>query len=266
MSRTRKIVIAVCALAVLGVLGAYGYILFVKEDAPDALDSGDLDAALGGTDTTAADTTIVVDVTTDAATATTAAETPATTAADAASATTAAAADGVSGVWNITQDSTLGYRVSEVLGGVDTEGAGRTNQVTGTLTIEGTTATAAEFTVDMASVVSDSDRRDGQFRTRIMTVDEFPTSTFVLTSPIEFGAIPADGEQITATATGDLTLRGVTNSVTFDVTAQIENGKIGVLGSIPVKFSDYEIPDPSNGFATVKDNGLLEFVLVFEKA
>ena len=43
-------------------------------------------------------------------------------------------------------------------------------------------------------------------------------------------------------------------------------GKIGVLGSIPIAFSDYEIPDPSNGFATVKDNGLLEFVLVFEQA
>lgn len=265
MSRTRKIVIAVCVVAVLGVLGAYGYILFVKEDAPDALDSGDLDAALGGSDTTeAAATTVVLD---DTAAATTVAEAPATTAADAAATTAPAATDdGVSGVWNITQDSTLGYRVSEVLGGVDTEGAGRTNQVTGTLTIDGTTATAADFTVDMASVTSDSDRRDGQFRDRIMSTDEFPTSTFVLTSPIEFGTTPADGEQITATATGDLTLRGVTKSVTFDVTAQIENGRIGVLGSIPVVFSEYEIPDPSNGFATVKDNGLLEFVLVFEKA
>lgn len=257
MSRTRKIVIAVCVVAVLGVLGTYGYILFVKEDAPDALDSGDLDAALGGSDpTAAADTTVVVD---DTAAATTVAEPTATT-------TASAADDDVSGVWSITQDSTLGYRVSEVLGGVDTEGAGRTNQVTGTLTIEGSTATAAEFTVDMASVTSDSDRRDGQFRSRIMSTDEFPTSTFVLTSPIEFGAVPAEGEQITATATGDLTLRGVTKSVTFDVTAQIENGRIGVLGSIPVLFSDYQIPDPSNGFATVKDNGLLEFVLVFEKA
>jgi polyisoprenoid-binding protein YceI len=99
-----------------------------------------------------------------------------------------------------------------------------------------------------------------------MSTDDFPTSTFVLTTPIEFGSIPAEGESITASATGDLTLRGVTRSVTFDLTAQIEGGRIGVLGSIPVLFSDYEIPDPSNGFAVVKDNGLLEFVLVFDKA
>jgi polyisoprenoid-binding protein YceI len=268
MSRTKKIVLAVVALAVLGVGAVYGYILFIKEDAPPALDEGDLADALAGT-------TIAPDAgtaTTDAVTATTEAAT-ATTAADAGSATTAAPADpsadggdGVDGTWTITDESTLGYRVSEVLGGVDTEAAGRTNQVTGTLTIDGTTATAAEFTVDMASVASDESRRDGQFRTRIMSTDDFPTSTFVLTAPIEFGSIPADGESITATATGDLTLRGVTNSVTFDVTAQISGGKIGVLGAIPIAFSDYEIPDPSNGFATVKDNGSLEFVLVLTKA
>lgn len=252
MSRTRKIVIAVCALAVLGVLGAYGYILFIKDDAPAALDESDLDAALGAT-TVPADSATTEPAATETTTA-------------AASDETGAAADGVDGVWNITDESTLGYRVSEVLGGVDTEGAGRTNQVTGTLTIEGTSATAAEFTVDMASVTSDESRRDGQFRTRIMSTDEFPTSTFVLTAPIVFGGVPAEGESITATATGDLTLRGVTNSVTFEVTAQLSGGKIGVLGSIPIAFSDYEIPDPSNGFATVKDNGLLEFVLVFERA
>jgi polyisoprenoid-binding protein YceI len=262
MSNTRKIVIAVCAVLVLGAGAFYGYIAFIREDAPEALDAADLDAALGGTDTTAAATDTTAAATEEATPATTAAPDPAAPATTAAPAPTG----DVSGVWNISQDSTLGYRVSEVLGGVDTEGAGRTNQVTGTLTIEGTAATAAEFTVDMASITSDSDRRDGQFRDRIMSTNDFPTSTFVLTSPIEFGAIPAEGEQITATATGDLTLRGVTRSVTFDVTAQIEGGRIGVLGSIPVLFSDYEIPDPSNGFAVVKDNGLLEFVLVFDKA
>ena len=31
-----------------------------------------------------------------------------------------------------------------------------------------------------------------------MSADEFPTATFTLTEPIELGAIPADGEQITA--------------------------------------------------------------------
>jgi len=250
VSRNRKIIIAACAALVLAVGGVYAFIL-LRDDAPEALDAGDLGAALNPTTPT-----------------TPAGADPSATAAAQVTDTTAAvgAIDGVEGVWNIIQESTLGYRVSEVLGGVDKEGAGRTNQVAGTLTIAGAAATAAEFTVDMASITSDSDRRDGQFRDRIMSTDDFPTSTFVLTAPIDFGTIPADGEQITATATGELTLRGVTNPVTFEVTAQIDGGRLGVLGSIPVLFSEYEIPDPSNGFAVVKDNGLLEFVLVFERA
>lgn len=249
LSRPKKTILAIAVLAVLAVLGGYGYVLFIKEDAPDAFDSGDLADALGAS-TTAVD----------------AQEPAATDAPAAATSAPAPATDGVDGVWNITDESELGYRVSEVLGGIDTEGAGRTNQVTGTLTLDGAQATAAEFTVQMATVTSDSTRRDGQFRNRIMSTDEFPTATFVLTSPIDFGAVPAESEQITASATGDLTLRGVTRSVTFEVTAEWNGDRIGVLGSIPVLFSDYEIPDPSNGIATVKDNGLLEFVLVFTKA
>jgi polyisoprenoid-binding protein YceI len=98
-----------------------------------------------------------------------------------------------------------------------------------------------------------------------MATDEFPTATFALTAPIELGRIPDEGEQITATATGDLTLRGITNPVTFDVTAQLTGERIGVLGSIPIVFADYDIPNPSIAGITTDDNGLLEFVLVFER-
>ena len=172
---------------------------------------------------------------------------------------------GVDGTWTATNESTLGYRVKEVLGGVDTEGVGRTNAVTGSLTIAGTSVTAADFTVDVASITSDSSRRDGQFNGRIMDTATYPTATFVLTTPIELGSIPADGEQITVDASGDLTLRGTTNAVTFPLTAEYANGRIGVFGNISVTFADYGIPNPSNGFAVTGDDGLLEFVLVFTR-
>jgi polyisoprenoid-binding protein YceI len=99
-----------------------------------------------------------------------------------------------------------------------------------------------------------------------MNADEFPTAEFRITEPIDFGRIPVGDEQITATATGELTLRGVTNPVTFDVTAQTTGGRIGVLGSIPVVFEDYGIENPSFGVVKTEDNGLVEFVLVFERA
>ena len=121
------------------------------------------------------------------------------------------------------------------------------------MTIEGTSVPAVDIEVQVASITSDESRRDNDFTGRIMNTDEFPTATFHLTEPIELGSIPADGEQITASATGELTLHGVTQPVTFDVTAQATGGKIGVLGSIPVLFSDYGIDNPS--FGTRQDRG-----------
>jgi polyisoprenoid-binding protein YceI len=99
-----------------------------------------------------------------------------------------------------------------------------------------------------------------------MAVDQFPTATFVLTAPIDFGKIPGDGETITASATGDLTLHGTTKSVTFDLQATFKNNRIGVLGQIPIVFADYGIPNPSRATITTEDHGLLEFVLIFDKA
>jgi polyisoprenoid-binding protein YceI len=167
--------------------------------------------------------------------------------------------------WTLSQPSEAGYRVKEILLGLDTEGVGRTSQIDGAIAIDGTSLIEGKFIVDVGSITSDQGNRDSQFRRRIMTVSEFPTATFTLTEPIELGAEPADGIEATVNATGDLMLRGVTNAVTFELTAQQANGRIGVLGSIPVVFADYGIDNPSNTVAKTGDDGLLEFVLVFDQ-
>lgn len=171
----------------------------------------------------------------------------------------------VSGVWIATSDSTLGYRVKEVLGGVDTEGVGRTNQVTGEITLEGTTLTSASFTVDVATITSDSSRRDSQFTGRIMDTATHPQASFTLTTPVDLERIPGVGERIMVEVTGDLTLRGTTRSVTFPLTAEYSGSQIAVLGNIDILFADYGIPNPSNNFVKTGDDGLLEFVLVFDR-
>ena len=173
---------------------------------------------------------------------------------------------GVAGAWVISSGSEVGYRVDESINGFDTTANGRTQAIEGTFTIDGTIASAADFTVDMTTFTSDEARRDRQFNGRIMDVGNFPTSTFVLTEPIDFQQVPTDGTTITATATGDLTLRGTTKSVTFEVEATFKNGRVGVLGKIPVLFSEYGIPNPSFATISTEDNGVLEFVLVFERS
>ncbi|HJR18623.1 MAG TPA: YceI family protein [Actinomycetota bacterium] len=178
---------------------------------------------------------------------------------------TVGAPDTLDGTWTATNDSVAGYRVKEILFGQSKEAAGRTKKVTGSFTLNGTTVSAATFTVDMASIESDQDRRDNQFRGRIMDVDTYPTSTFNLTQPIELGTIPDDGVEGTAKATGELTIRGTTKTVTFDLTGRRDGGTIRISGSMLIVFEEWNIPNPSGGPARTSDEGTLEFLLVFTK-
>ena len=75
------------------------------------------------------------------------------------------------------------------------------------------------MSADLATLQSDQSMRDGQLARQGIQTDQFPTATFVLTEPIELGTLPAEGEEVTATAVGDLTLHGVTQSVSIPLGA-----------------------------------------------
>ena len=172
----------------------------------------------------------------------------------------------VAGSWTVGSGSIVGYRVNEVLLGQNATAVGRTSDVTGHLTIAGSTVTAAAFSVPMATVRSDKSQRDAQFDGRIMDVSQYPTGTFTLTGPIDLAPLPAGGVIKDYTAHGRLTLHGTTRAVTFTLTAERKGSQIEVSGDIPVLFSDYDIANPSfAGFVTTQDHGLLEFLLVFSK-
>ena len=193
---------------------------------------------------------------------------PSTTASgtDSTGSSTDSSSASVDGTWQVTKDgTTVGYRVNEVLFGQSATAVGRTDAVTGQLTLDGTTATAADFTADLTKVASDQGNRDNQFQGRIMDTSSYPTATFKLTSPIELSSIPENLVEVTEKATGDLTLRGKTRPVTFNVIARRNGDKIEVNGSIPITFSDWGIPNPSFGPATTEDHGILEFILAFKR-
>jgi hypothetical protein len=75
---------------------------------------------------------------------------------------------------------------------------GRTPKVTGSLTLAGSTVTAASITADLTVLVSDSAQRDDQLRRQAIQTDTFPTATFTLTQPIALGSLPADGVTVSA--------------------------------------------------------------------
>jgi len=169
------------------------------------------------------------------------------------------------GTWEATEGSVVGYRVPEVLFGQETEGVGRTEDVTGTVTVEGTTVTEATFEADMTTVASDESRRDNQFHTRLMDTAQFPTARFVLTDPIDLGPEADAGEVVSTIAVGELTLRGTTRPVTIEVQARQTGETFEVAGALPIVFEEWGIPNPSNVAASVGDEGTLELLLVLRK-
>ncbi|HTZ93430.1 MAG TPA: YceI family protein [Streptosporangiaceae bacterium] len=173
----------------------------------------------------------------------------------------------VAGTWRVSSGSIVGYRVNEVLAGQNNVAVGRTSDITGRLTISGSTVTAASFSVPMDTIKSDESERDAQFNGRIMETATYPTGTLSLTSPIALGALPADGVIRTYHATADLTLHGHTRKVTFALAAARTTAGIEVSGSIPILFADWGIGNPSfAGFVTTQNHGLLEFLIKFGRS
>jgi polyisoprenoid-binding protein YceI len=167
-------------------------------------------------------------------------------------------------------DSFVGYRVRETFAGlsVASDAVGRTNDVSGTLTVEGaTTVTAAEVTAGLQALESDEERRDNAIRDRGLETERFPESTFTLTGPLELPSPPTVGEAVSLTAAGELTLHGVTRPVDVPVEARWNGGTIEVVGTIDVAFADYDIEAPSvGGFVSVEDEGEIELQLTFVPA
>lgn len=176
---------------------------------------------------------------------------------------TASATTGIAGTWTIGSGSQAGYRVHETLAGQKAVAVGRTDSVTGTVTITGTTMTAAEITVQVADIASDNGQRNSQFNGRIMDTAEYPTATFVLTKPVAFSTLPTTQAAVTVSATGKLTLHGTSKEVTFPISVQRTSAGLAATGSIDIAYQDYGIDNPSvGGFVSVGDSGTIEFLLV----
>ena len=107
--------------------------------------------------------------------------------------------EGIAGDWAVDAESGTfdfesasgtfaGFRIEEKLTGIgSTTAVGRTGEVSGKITIEGTTLTSASFEVDTASITTNDRRRDDNVQSAL-SVSRFPKATFALTDPVELGS------------------------------------------------------------------------------
>jgi polyisoprenoid-binding protein YceI len=250
MSKSLKLVLA----GVLAVVLAGGAFLlwFFKDDAPAEVDLG---AAVESVEDDPAD---------DPATDTTD-EAPA-----AAGVEGTWAVDGDAGTFDFTDTASgtfVGFRVNEELSAVGSATAvGRTPEVTGEVTIEGTELTAAIFEADMTAITTNESRRDSRVQSALDT-GQFPIATFTLSAPVDLGAAAESGEAVAVTAVGDLTIKGVTQSVQIPLEAQLVDETIVVVGSMEIVFADYGVEVPSAPVVvSADDHGVLEVQLLLSKA
>jgi polyisoprenoid-binding protein YceI len=245
------------AVALVAVIAFGGWYFLLRDDAPPPVD---LETAVASV-ATATQTAATV--------APSASATPADAQATSTAVVTAAARDGaLDGGWVVSAagESFAGYRVGEELSNIGTNTAvGRTSDVAGTLEFDGSRITAVDIEVNVASLTSDDSRRDRQLRDRGLQTNSFPTATFSLTTPIDVNPVPSEGEPFAAVASGELTFHGVTRPVLIELSGQLVDGFVVVVGSTEIQFVDFDIIPPT-GFIVlaVDDHGIIEFQLVFE--
>lgn len=186
---------------------------------------------------------------------------------------------GIDGTWVVNDEigefdfdsasgSFAGFRVAEELDVVgDTTAVGRSGDVTGTVTIESSTLTSADVTVDMTSIVSDRQQRESAIQ-RAINTGEFPTARFTFSDEVDVSAIEVGGTPQAFEVSGELTINGVTRPTTFDIEANVRDDGFGIItGSTEIVWNDFDVAPPSAPIVvSVADEGTVEFQLVVERS
>jgi polyisoprenoid-binding protein YceI len=141
---------------------------------------------------------------------------------------------------------------------------GAFNEFEGSAVLDGTdfTKSTGQLTIQAASIHTRNEQRDAHLRSNdFLAMEEYPQITFVATDVRQTG--PS-----TLELTGDLTIRGVTNSVTIPfefegaATDPFGNQRVGFEGSTVINRKDYGITWNAaleTGGVLVSDKITLEF-------
>jgi polyisoprenoid-binding protein YceI len=231
-------VAAVGTLLLLGGAGAYAYFFSALRTSPPALSLANASASA----------------------------TAAATASPTASPTAGA------GTWTVAPGSLVGYRVNEQFVGQSSthQAVARTSDVTGSAQIsrsggayEMTSATITAALASLASVdsvagynVTNRDRIVQQS----LDVRSYPTATFTAQS-VSLPAGADAGQAVTLSVPGELTIRGVTRSVTASIQLRVAGNTAQIAGTVATNMTDFGVSPPAIGFTTVQPAVTIEFSL-----
>jgi len=141
------------------------------------------------------------------------------------------------------------YRIREQLVGVDfpNDAIGETKGVTGVIAADAkgnVLSNESKFVIDVTTLKSDKDRRDGFVQRRVLETGQFPTVTFVPTAvnPLSL-PLPRSGAR-TFDMIGNLTVKGNTKPTTWKVNAQFAPNAVTGHATTAFTFADFGIDQP----------------------
>jgi polyisoprenoid-binding protein YceI len=198
---------------------------------------------------------------------TTAEATAESTPASAASSATAATLFRISA-----DESQVRFIITEDLNQRPNTVTGVTNQVAGDILVDFDTPANSRLgtiRIDARTLITDSEFRNRAIRAEILESrkDEYE---FIDFTPTAISGLPAQitvGQDVTFQVTGDLKIREITNSVTFDVTAKVtDQGRLEGTAKAQVTRAMYDLQIPNApGVANVADDVQLEIDFVAAK-
>lgn len=155
-------------------------------------------------------------------------------------------------------DTQVSYTVDEVLFGQARKTTGVTNKVEGDFRLglkEGMPYfDLSKLRVDLRTLKSDNGMRDAAIRARWLESDRYPYADFVAKEIKQFPGDADQGKEVKFQVSGDMTIREITNPVTFDVTVTYENGILTGEGTTTLLMKDYGFDPPEIlGRFTVSD-------------
>lgn len=163
--------------------------------------------------------------------------------------------------------STVNWLGKKVTG----EHHGTINVKEGSLDVVDNTVKGGTIIIDMQSITN-KDLTDEDYNKKLVghlksddffSVEKHPTAKLVLTS------VNKEGDQYTFN--GDLTIKGITNPISFKGKSSTQSGAVKVEGSMTVDRSKYNVRYGSSSFfanlgdKVIYDDFTLDFVLVAEK-
>ncbi|NTU80544.1 MAG: YceI family protein [Chloroflexales bacterium] len=143
---------------------------------------------------------------------------------------------------------------------------GNTQEISGAVSLDRASPRNSEVSpiqIDISTFASDSARRDNAIRDRWLESARFPIATFV---PTQIEGLPetySDGQELTLTITGDLTVRDVTKPVTFTVTGKVVDEEMSGVASAQIKMSDFGFTPPDiAGMLRAEDDVKITFTFL----